>query len=204
MVIRASCPKFPQPLPAHPPHPGGHEIPVSSTLYSPRAHSLCNLCPVSTPCLPSLPWPYSFHCPSLACKGPHTPGLTRSHPSCSSLLDALQSLHGIVSYFPSIPPAVTSARDTLPSLSCLAAPSTLSGSDQEWTPPGSLPDPCQSLGSPCDLPGDHYPLRVSLAPGGELLESRTALLLRAGQTILHNPFKNNTSCFCALAPTSSL
>lgn len=27
-------------------------------------------------------------------------------------------------YFPSIPPAVTSARDTLPSLSCLAAPST--------------------------------------------------------------------------------
>lgn len=55
-------------------------------------------------------------------------------------------------YFPSIPPAVTSARDTLPSLSCLAAPSTpfqaqiKSGLLQE------APDPCQSLGCPVTFP----------------------------------------------------
>lgn len=185
MVIRASCPKLPQPLPAHPPHPGGHEILSVPPSAHPGLTASVTYVLFQHPVYP----PYHGLIPStVSVPGLQGPPYPRADPFTSFPARPswmpYRSLHGIVSLFSEHTPCCYLCQRH-PSLFVLSGCSlhTLPGSDQEWTPPGSLPEPRQSPRLSCDLPGDQYPLRVSLAPGGELLESRTALLLRAGQTI---------------------
>lgn len=107
-------------------------------------------------------------------------------------------------YFPSTPLLLPLPETPFPLCPVWLLPPHPSRLRSRWTPPGSLPDPCQSPRLSCDLPGDHYPLRVSLAPGGQLLGKQDLLLRGWADHFLHNPFKNNTSCFFKLfAPTNS-
>lgn len=142
-VVRASCPKLPQPIPAHPPRSGGREIlSVPPTAHPGLTASVtCVLFqhPIHPPC--SGPFPSTVSVPGL--QGPPHPRADpfTSFPAHPSWMP-YRSLHGLISLFSECPPCCYLCQ-RCPSLFVLSGCSlhTLPGSDQEWAPPGSPPRP---------------------------------------------------------------
>ena len=149
-VIRASCPKLPRALPAHPPHPGGREIlsvpPSAHPGLTASVTSVLFQHPVHPPCSGLVPSAVSIS----GLQGPPHPRADpfTSFPARPSWMP-YRSLHGLVSLFSEHSPCCYLCQRR-PSLFVLSGCSlrTLPGSDQEWTPPGSLQTPASPLGCP--------------------------------------------------------